>query len=110
LERDLPQNQQESACLSVVTGTRLKEASVKKLKYLYLAILALSLLALPAAAQKGSRSNKGGATRGDARADLVQSENKKQDKDRDPNPDNDKNKGKHKGETKGKHKAKGHRH
>jgi Ni/Co efflux regulator RcnB len=94
----------------VVTGTRLdEEASMKKLKYFCLAIAAFSLLAIPAAAQKG-RSNKGGAERGDARADLVQSENKKKDKDRDRNPDNDKNKGKHKGETQGKHKAKGHRH
>jgi hypothetical protein len=75
-----------------------------------LAILALSLLAIPAAAQKGSRSNKGAATTGNARADLIQSENKKKDKDKDPAPDNDKNKGKHKGETKGQHKAKGHRH
>jgi len=68
-------------------------------------MLVLSLLVNPALAQKG-RSNKGGASRGDARADLVQTENKKKDKDRDP--DNDKNKGKHNGETKGK--AKGHRH
>jgi hypothetical protein len=86
---------------------------MKKLKYLCLAILAVSLLAIPAAAQKGKdRDNKGGAQRGDNRADLVQSENKKKDKDKDPSPDNDKNKGKHKGETKGKHKDKdkGHRH
>jgi Ni/Co efflux regulator RcnB len=82
---------------------------MKKLKNLCLGILALSMLAIPAAAQK-SRSNKGGAQRGDNRADLVQSENKKKDKDKDPAPDNDKNKGKHKGETKGKHKAKGHSH
>lgn len=74
-----------------------------------LAIIAFSLLATPAVAQK-SRSNKGGALRGDGRADQVQAENKKKDKDRDPSPDNDKNKGKHKGETKGKHNAKGHRH
>ncbi len=83
---------------------------VKKLKFLCLAIVALSLLAVPAAAQKGKdRDNKGGLNRGDARADAVQSATKK-DKDRDPSPDNDKNKGKHKGETKGKYKAKGHRH
>ena len=81
---------------------------MKKLKYFCLAILALSLLTLPAVAQKSSRSNKGAAATGDARADLVQSENKKKDKDK--APDNDKNKGKHKGETKGKHNAKGHRH
>ena len=82
---------------------------MKRLKYFCLAIVTFSLLAIPAAAQKG-RSNWGGAERGDARSDLVQSENKKPDKDRDRSPDNDKNKGKHKGETKGKHKAKGHRH
>ncbi len=105
MDSDLQQSQQESGCLSVVTGTRLKEAFMKKLKYLCLVMLACSLLAIPAAAQ-GNRSNKHGKNRGDARADLVQSENKKKDKDRDP--DNDKNKGKHKGETKGKHK--GHRH
>ena len=76
-----------------------------KLKNLFLATVVLSLLTVPVAAQKG-RSNKGGAMRGDNRADLVQSENKKKDKDHDP--DNDNNKGKHKGEKKGK--AKGHRH
>ncbi len=83
---------------------------MKKLKYFCSAILVFVLLAIPAAAQKGSRSNKGGADRGQVRADQVQSQNKKKDKDRDPSPDNDKNKGKHKGETRGKHKAKGHRH
>ncbi len=83
---------------------------MKKLKYLSSAVLVLSLLAIPAAAQKSSRSNKGAAATGDTRADLVQSENKKKDKDKDPAPDNDKTKGKHKGETKGKHKDKGHRH
>jgi len=81
---------------------------VKTIKNLCLTIVALSVLATPAMGQ--DRSNKGGAQRGDARADQVQAANKKQDKDRDPNPDNDKNKGKHKGETKGKHIAKGHRH
>jgi len=83
---------------------------MKKLKYLCLAFLVAGLLAIPASAQKGRRSNKGGTERGDARADQVQAENDKKDKDRDRNPDNDRNKGKHKGETKGKHKAKGHRH
>jgi len=86
---------------------------MKNLKYFCLLLLGFSLLAIPAAAQKGKgaeRSNKGAAATGDARADLVQSENKKKDKDKDPNKDNDKNKGKHKGETQGKHKAKGHRH
>lgn len=82
---------------------------MKTMRNLCLAIVALSLLGTPALAQKG-RSDKGGATRADARADQVQATNKKQDKDRDPSPDNDKNKGKHKGETKGKHKANGHRH
>jgi len=99
----------ESACVSVPTDTRVKEAYVvKKLKCFCLGMLTFSLLAMPALAQK-NRSNKGGAARGDVRADAVQSATKK-DKDRDPSPDNDKNKGKHKGETKGKHKAKGHRH
>ncbi len=78
------------------------------LKKLCVGIFALSLLSIPAAGQK-SHSNKGGAMRGDNRADAVQATNKK-DKDRDPLPDNDKSKGKHKGETKGKHKAKGHSH
>lgn len=81
---------------------------MKKLKYFSFAVLVLSLLSIPVTAQK-SRSNKDGANRGDARADVVQSATKK-DKDRDPSPDNDKNKGKHTGETKGKHNAKGHRH
>ncbi len=79
-----------------------------KLKSLGLGVLALSLFAIPAAAQK-SHSNKGGAARADNRADAVQAANKK-DKDHDPLPDNDKSKGKHKGETKGKHKAEGHSH
>ena len=90
---------------------------MKTMRNLGLAIVAFSLLATPALAQK-NRSNKGGVTRADARADQVQATNKKQDKDRDPSSDNDKNKGKHKGETQGKHKgvtngehtAKGHRH
>ncbi len=88
-----------------------------KLKNLGLGLLALSLLAIPAAAQK-SRNNKSGAKRGDNRADVVQAKNTKKDKDRDPSTDNDKNKGKHNGETqgqhkgttKGKHTAKGHSH
>jgi hypothetical protein len=36
----------------VVAGTRIKEASVKKLKYVSLAVLVVSLLAIPAVAQK----------------------------------------------------------
>lgn len=83
---------------------------MRNLKSLCLAVLALSMLAIPAAAQRGNRSNRGGAQRGDNRADMVQAENKNPDKDRDQSRDNDKNKGKHKGETQGKHKAKGHRH
>jgi hypothetical protein len=79
-----------------------------KLKSLGLGVLALSLFAIPAAAQK-SHSNKGGAARADNRADAARA-TKKNDKDHDPARDNDKNKGKHKGETKGKHKAKGHSH
>jgi hypothetical protein len=78
------------------------------LKKLCPGLLAFSLIAIPAAAQK-SHSNKGGAATGDTPADMVQAQNKK-DKDHDPLLDNDKNKGKHKGETKGKHKAKGHSH
>jgi len=78
------------------------------LKKVCLGLVAFSLVAIPAAAQK-SHSNKAGAAREDNRADMLQAQNKK-DKDHDPLPDNDKNKGKHKGETKGKHKAKGHSH
>ena len=75
-----------------------------KMKNLCLAILALSLLATPAVAQKGKdRDNKGGANTGDARADLVKSTNKTPRKGK----DNDKNdsKGKRKGFTMGKHKG-----
>ena len=57
-----------------------------KMKNLCLAMLALSLSATPAFAQKGGRSNRGGATTGIARSDQVQGMNKKSDKDRDPNP------------------------
>ena len=50
---------------------------MKKLKYFSLAVLVLSLLAIPATAQKGKdRDNKGGANTGDVRADLVKSTNK----------------------------------
>ena len=58
---------------------------MKTMKNLSLAILALSLLATPALAQRG-RSNAGGAMRGIPRSDHVQAENKKTDKDTDPNP------------------------
>src|SRR5258708_2407200 len=97
----------EPVCPTLLRDTRFEEDCMT-LKKVCLGVLALSLLAIPAAAQKG-RSNKGGAQRGDNRADVVQAATKK-DKDRDPLPDNDKNKGKHKGETKGKHKDKGHSH
>ena len=58
---------------------------MKTMKNLCLAMLALSLLATPALAQK-NHSNKGGAVTGIARSDQVQAENKKGNKDRDPNP------------------------
>ena len=48
---------------------------MKNLKYFSLAVLVLSLLAIPAAAQKG-RSNESGTNRGHGRADLVQSATK----------------------------------
>ena len=77
-------------------------------KNLCLAILALSLLATPALAQK-DRSNKGGQDAGkvgDERAAQVhalnQSKKKKNDKDRDPSASTNK--------TKGMHRAMGHRH
>ncbi len=68
----------------VVIGARFKEASVKMLKNLGLALVALSLLAIPAAADgKKARSNNGtGEPRGTARAEEVQ--NKKGDKDKSP--------------------------
>lgn len=62
---------------------------MKKLKYLCAAMLAASLLAIPATAQKrgtgrmGQRSNNGpGEPHGQARAEEVQNTNKKGDKDR----------------------------
>ena len=63
-----------------------QEASVKTMKNLCLAILGFSLLATPALAQKGGRSNRGGATTGIPRSDQVQGMNKKSDKDHDPTP------------------------
>ncbi len=75
---------------------------MKKLKYFSLAVLVVSLLAIPATAQKGKdRDNKGAANTGDTRADLVKSTNKTPSKDNDKND----NKGKHKGFTQGKHKG-----
>ena len=78
---------------------------MKKLKY-FLAILALSLLAIPAAAQKGKdRDNKGGVNKADARSDLVKSTNKRHEKK--GKKDNDKNdaKGRRKGFANGMHKG-----
>ena len=60
---------------------------MKKLRYFCLALLAASLVAIPAAAQnseKGERNNNGtGAPKkhGQARAEEVQADNKKGDKD-----------------------------
>ena len=51
-----------------------------KLKNLFVAIVALSLLTTAALAQRGRRSNMGGAMRGRARADRVQDENKSPNK------------------------------
>ena len=59
---------------------------MKTMKSLCLAVLGFSLLATPALAQKGGRSNKGGATTGIARSDKVQGMNKKNFKDHDPTP------------------------
>src|SRR6266849_5609492 len=101
-------NDGEPVCKGFVPMDTGLQEDCMKLKSLGLGVLALSLFAIPAAAQK-SHSNKGGAARADNCADAVQAANKK-DKDHDPLPDNDKSKGKHKGETKGKHKAEGHSH
>ncbi len=79
---------------------------MKKLKYFSLAVLVLSLLAIPATAQKGKdRDNKGAANTGDTRADLVKSTNKTPNKDKDPDNDKNDKKGKRKGFTMGKHKG-----
>ena len=59
---------------------------MKTMKSLCLAVLGFSLLATPALAQKGGRSNKGGATTGSARSDKVQAMNKKDGKGHDPSP------------------------
>jgi hypothetical protein len=100
----LHQEKRESACLGVPTDTRIKEAFVKKLKYFCLVMLAFSLLAIPAVAQKGKdRDNKGAVNTGAARADLVKDTNKTPRKGKD-NDKND-NKGKRKGFTHGKHKG-----
>ncbi len=87
---------------------------MKKLKYFCLAFLVAFLLAIPVAAQnseKGERNNNGTTTakqKGKARAEVVQTDNKKGDKDPKASKGS-KNKGKHEGaEKKGKQKAKGH--
>ena len=49
---------------------------MKMLKNLFVAIFVLSLLATPALAQKGRRSNMGAAMTGRARANQVHDENK----------------------------------
>lgn len=82
---------------------------MKRLKYFCLALMAFSLLAIPAAAQKG-RSNKGGQDQGnvgDERVTQVHNDNlakKKAQKDKDSDPSASTKK-KH-----GKHLALGHRH
>ena len=83
---------------------------MKTMKNLGLALVAISLLAIPAAAKqgaKGTRNNHGaGQQRGQARAEQVQNANKKGDKDKSKAAQNH---GKHKGWAKnGQHKAKGH--
>lgn len=79
---------------------------MKTLKHLYSALVAVSLLALPAAAQRGRANSGAGQQRGQDRAEQVQYQNKKGDKDKSKAG---RNHGKHEGwEKKGKHKAKGH--
>jgi hypothetical protein len=85
---------------------------MKKLRYLFLSFLVAALMAVPAAAQKGAkgeRNNNGaGKQHGKARAEQVQTGNKKGDKDPSPSKGS-KSEGKHKGwSKKGEHKAKGH--
>jgi len=84
---------------------------VNKLKYFSLAVLVVSLLTIPATAQKGKdRDNKGATTTGATRADLVKDTNKTPNKDKDKDPDRDKNdgnKGKRRGFTIGKGMHKG---
>src|SRR5207249_9310227 len=73
----------EQMARNVTMEDTIQEDPVKRLKYLSLAFLVASLLAIPAMAQRG-RSNRGGATRGIPRSDQVQAENKRTDKDSDP--------------------------
>jgi hypothetical protein len=83
---------------------------MKKLKHFCSALLVACLLAIPAAAQKGEkgeRNNNISKKKGTARAEQVQSVNKKGDKDKASK--GSKNKGHHEGlEKKGKAKAKSH--
>jgi len=82
---------------------------MKTLKNLCLALVAASLLAIPAAAQKGARNNNGaGKLRGQNRAEQLQNENKKGENTKSKGSQND---GRHKHMgwfRKGKHEAKGH--
>jgi hypothetical protein len=79
---------------------------MKTLKNPCLALVAVSLLAIPAAAQRGRADSGAGKQRGQDRAEQVQNENKKGDKDRSKAG---RSHGKHEGwEKKGKHKAKVH--
>ncbi len=85
---------------------------MKTLKNLGLALVTLSLLALPAMADKGKKDqhNNNGTTKqhGQARAEKVQVTSKKGDKDPSPSKGS-KSMGKHLGwGKKGKHDAKGH--
>lgn len=82
---------------------------MKRMKNLCLALVVASLLALPAAAQKGARNNNGaGKQRGQDRAEQVQNENKKGENSKSKGSQND-GKHKHKGRfKKGKHEAKSH--
>ena len=85
MESDLPETKGNGVQIAP-QGHDFQEAFVKTMKSLWLAVLGFSLLAAPALAQKGGRSNKGGATTGIARSDKVQAMNKKGDKDHDPSP------------------------
>ena len=81
---------------------------MKKLQYFCSALLVACLLAIPAAAQKSEGNSNTNKKTGKARAEQVQTVNKKGDKDKATK--GSKNKGHHEGSTekKGKAKAKGH--
>src|SRR5438876_10660259 len=107
---DLPnQEWMEQMARNVTIEDTIQEDPVKRLKYLSLAFLVASLLAIPAMAQRG-RSNRGGATRGIPRSDQVQAENKRTDKDSDPTKGSKakKTRTREGWEKNAKHKAKGH--